>query len=146
VTNGHSTNNARRILFWRERERAGRPPLAQEQNFVRARGSSQESEVKKRLVFLLLLHRSLCYGSTGTHTFLDRLEEEEEATKATIPNGRTERDSLSLSLSLSVLLLLKKLVVQASKLAAHQEIETHFTRLSENNRNSNNSRRRTQTD
>jgi hypothetical protein len=127
-----------------ERERAGRPPLAQEQNFVRARGSSQESEVKKRLVFLLLLHRSLCYGSTGTHTFLDRLEEEEEATKATIPNGRTERDSLSLSLS--VLLPLKKLVVQASKLAAHQEIETHFTRLSENNRNSNNSRRRTQTD
>jgi len=102
VTNGHSTNNARRILFWRERERAGRPPLAQEQNFVRARGSSQESEVKKRLVFLLLLHRSLCYGSTGTHTFLDRLEEEEEATKATIPNGRTERDSLSLSLSLSL--------------------------------------------
>jgi hypothetical protein len=95
-----------------ERERAGRPPLAQEQNFVQARGSSQESEVKKRLVFLPLLHRSLCYGSTGTHTFLDRLEEEE----ATIPNGRTERDSLSLSLS--VLLPLKKLVVQASKQAS----------------------------
>ncbi len=76
----------------RERERAGRPPLAQEQNFVRARGYSQESEVKKRLVFLLLLHRSLCYGSTGTHTFLDRVVEEEEATNATIPNGRTERD------------------------------------------------------
>lgn len=146
MTNGHSTNNARRILFWRERERerAGRPPLAQEQNFVRARGSSQESEVKKRLVFLLLLHRSLCYGSTGTHTFLDRLEEEEEATKATIPNGRTERDSLALSLSLGF--CLKKLVVQASKLDAHQEIDTHFTRLSESNINSKNSRRRTQTD
>jgi hypothetical protein len=100
--------------------------------------------VKKRLVFLLLLHRSLCYGRTGTHTFHDRLEEEEEeeeATIATIPNGRTERDSLSLSASAS------EKACCANKLAAHQEIDTHFTRLSENNnRNSNKSRRRTQTD
>jgi hypothetical protein len=104
VTNGHSTNNARRILFWRERKRERERESWSSSSCTRTRlrpgkGSNQESEVKKRLVFLLLLHRSLCYGSTGTHTFLDRLEE--EATKATISNGRTERDSLSLCASAS---------------------------------------------